>query len=237
MSTTSESGFGARLRHAQDIVSFITSFAGYSPPRTQESVAGMNTLVTSIVASNNTSMSQKNAYALAVSQRVNAFRKTPASVERLLPLIMGAVESQYGKTSIEYKTIAAIAKRMRSTRLIRPPVDPSDPESAVTVSSSEQSYGSMTQFFNDLKTSLTGFTGYNPSNTSIKLAALNTLSTALTTLNNTVATSLLNLKNARSARDLAYTDLKDRVKRIKAYVKAQYGVASNEYKMVKGIKV
>jgi hypothetical protein len=31
--------------------------------------------------------------------------------------------------------------------------------------------------------------------------------------------------------------LQDRVQRIKAYVKSQYGVASTEYNLVKGIKV
>jgi len=237
MSTSSESGFGPRLRNAQDILSYISGFTGYSPPRTQESVAGFGTLLTSIITANTTGATFKNTYAMAVSQRVNAFRGVPGSVEKLLPLIMGATESQFGRSSVEYKSVAAIVKRMRASRLIRPPVDPAHPESAVVVSSSENSYGSMTQFFNDLKTTLTGFTGYNPSNASIKLAALNTLSTALTTLNNAVATALLNLKNARSARTTAYDDLKDRVKRIKAYVKAQYGTSSNEYTLIKGINV
>ena len=43
MASTSETTFGAKLRNAQDLVTYITGFVGYVPPRTQETVASMIT--------------------------------------------------------------------------------------------------------------------------------------------------------------------------------------------------
>lgn len=234
--STSESGFGPRLRHAQDILSYISGFPGYNPPRAQESAAGFSAFLADLVTINADETAQLNAYTMAVSQRQLSFNG-PDGINKLLAPIVGAVQSQFGKTSIEYKTVANIVRRMRTTKLIRPPVDPAHPEEALAISSSEKSYGSMTHFFNRLKTSLAGFTGYNPSNAGIKLLALDTLAASLTVLSNAVAAALLSLKNARSIRLEAYADLKERVQRIKAYVKAQYGTGSNEFKLIKGIKV
>jgi len=126
---------------------------------------------------------------------------------------------------------------MRSTKLVKPPVDPNAPAQSKIISQSEHSYGSMTQFFNDIISTLGQFTGYNPTNTAIKIAGLQATATQLTTLNNTVAQKIQALKIARASRQSSYTDLRDRVQRIKSYVKAQYGINSNEYKLIKGIKI
>jgi hypothetical protein len=45
MSSTTESSFGAKLRRAQDLLTYIQGFAGYTPPRTQESATGFQTLI------------------------------------------------------------------------------------------------------------------------------------------------------------------------------------------------
>ena len=95
----------------------------------------------------------------------------------------------------------------------------------------------MTQMFNDIISTVGQFTGYNPTNATIKIAGLQAISTQLTTLNNTVAQKIQVLKTARATRQNLYTDLKDRVQRIKSYVKAQYGLNSNEYKLIKGIQI
>ena len=237
MSAQTENSFGAKLRRAQDLLTFITGFTGYNPPRAQESVAGFTTFLNTIVTTNATESQQQQNYKAAVDQRQAAFLKTPGSIDKILVPIRGAVEAQYGKKSTEAVAIAAIIKSMRSTSLVRPPADPNNPTQEQTVSQSERSYGSMTQHFNDIINTLTQFTGYNPTNNAIKIAGLQATATQLTTLNNNVAAKTLALKTTRANRIAIYDDLKERTQRIKAYVKAQYGNNSVEYNMIKGISI
>lgn len=237
MPSTSENSFGARLRRAQDLLTFISGFTGYTPPRTQESVASFTTLVNSIVTTNASETSLQQNYKAAVDVRQAAFIKTPASVDKLLAPIRGAVEAQFGKKSTEAGAIGAIIKTMRATKLIQLPPDPSTPTVQNSISQSERSYGSMTQYFNDIINTLTQFTAYNPTNVAIKIVTLQTTALQLTTLNNSVATKIQVLTTARVSRQSLYTDLKDRAQRIKSYVKAQYGTSSNEYNLIKGIKI
>lgn len=237
MASTSENTFGAKLRNAQDLLNFIQGFAGYAPPRTQESVASMTSLIASIVTANSTTASNQQQYKTATAARQAAYKGTNGSIEKLLPSIKGAVEAQFGKKSPETASIGAQIKTMRSNKLVKSPTDPTKQTQEKTVSQSERSYGSMVQAFNNIIASLQQFSGYNPSNANLKVAALQTTATNANALNNTVAQKTLALKNAKANRDTLYADLKDRVQRIKSYVKAQYGIASNEYKLIKGLKI
>lgn len=81
----------------------------------------------------------------------------------------------------------------------------------------------MTQFFNDIVNTLTQFPAYNPSTDTLKIAALQLTASQLTILNDNVAQKVLQLKSTRASRQNLYSDLKDRVQRIKSYVKSQYG--------------
>jgi len=237
MASISENTFGAKLRRAQDLLNYIQGFTGYNPPRVQESIAAFTTLINSIISTNANESSVQQQYKTAVDLRFAAFKGTNSSVEKLLAPIKGAVEAQFGKKSTEAISVSAIIKKMRSTKLVKPPVDPNVPAQSKTISQSEHSYGSMTQMFNDIISTLGQFTGYNPTNTTIKITGLQATATQLTTLNNTVAQKIQALKTARTSRQSSYTDLKERVQRIKSYVKAQYGINSNEYKLIKGIKI
>jgi len=237
MANTEAKTFGTKLRNAQDIVSYTQGFIGYAPPRTQENVASMSTLITSIVTTNNTIASTQQQYALAVTNRQNAYHGPATSIDKLLAQIKGAVDAQYGKTSKESTSIASQVKAMRSTRLIKLPADPTKGTQETTISRSEQSYGAIIQSFNNIISSLQQFTAFNPSNAAIKVTALQATAANITTLNNTVAQKIQVLKANQTTRNTLYADLKDRVQRIKAYVKSQYGVNSTEYGMIKGLNV
>ena len=240
MASTSENTFGSILRRAQDLLTYILGFVGYNPPRAQESTAGMTTLINSIIAINATESSQYANYRSAVDARQIAFINRPGSIDKLLSPIKGAVDAQYGKKSAEAIIINSIIKKMRSTKLPKTPSSttvPTEASLAKVISQSERSYGSMTQSFNDIINSLTQFVGYNPTNNSLKVASLQTTATQITALNNAVAQKIQLLNATRSGRHVFYSDLKDRVQRIKSYVKAQYGTSSPEYKLIKGIKI
>ena len=237
MASSIESSYGAKLRKAQDLLTYIQSFAGYAPPRTQESVAGFTALITSISTSNTTTANSLQQYKSAVASRQNAYKGTATSIDKLLSPIKGAVDAQFGKKSPESAAIASQIKTMRATKLVKLPTDPTKTEQEKTVSQSERSHGSIVQNFNNLINTLQQFSGFNPSNNNLKIATLQTTSAQVTTLNNTVAQRIVTLKTAQSSRAALYADLNDRVQRIKSYVKAQYGIKSNEYSLIKGIKI
>jgi hypothetical protein len=231
----SEMSFGARLLRAQNLHSYITNFVGFTPPRTQESATAFGDLL-AIVSDANIAMSNaKQNYNTATTQRFDAFRNNANSVFKLLPIIRGAVEAQYGKSSLEFKQIDGAIKIIRNNKIVR--IAATETTEASTISLSEQSYGSSTQYFTNLVNNLTQLTGYNPSNATIKIPALQALLTHINSLNMQVATSYQAMSSSRNARNIAYTDLKDRASRIKAYTKGNYGTTSPEYKLVKGLSI
>jgi hypothetical protein len=237
MTNTTENSFGARLHRAQDLINYIQGFTNYAPPREQESLANFTTLINSIVSTNGSESSVQHQFKSAVNLRQAAFKGTSKSVEKLLAPIKGAVESQYGKNSTESEAVTSIINNMRSTKLVKPPIDPNAPKKTKTISQSERSYGSMTQMFNNMISTMGQFTDYNPTNDAIKISGLQATATQLTTLNNTIAQKIQALQIARASRQTQYADLQERVQRIKSYVKAQYGINSNEYKLIKGIRI
>lgn len=235
MPSKSETSFGARLLKAQNLATFITSFNNYTPPREEESVVNFNNLLNSVVTLNKDETTNQQNYNTAVAARYNAFREDPDSVFKILAPLRGIIQAQYGKDSLEVKKVATIIAKLRAGKLIKKPATEDTPE--VSVSQSEQSYGSSTQFFSDLVQTLGTFAGYNPSNTALQLGTLQTFLTKLNTLNQSVASSYQTLKNLRNDRRKSYIDLSDRVNRIKAYVKGNYGTQSQEYQLIKGIIV
>lgn len=237
MASSSETSFGARLLRAKNLATFINNFSGYNPPRTEESVSGFNALIADIEAINTKESQQQQNYTTAVHLRQDAFKKKTGSIDKLLSPIKGAVDAQFGKNSTEAKAITSIVNTMRATTLIKAPADPNANKAAQSVSQSERSYGSMTQYFKDIISTLSQIAGYNPSNAALKVANLQTLAAQLDALNADVAKSIQPLQVSRNSRIQLYSELKDRAQRIKAYVKAEYGINSTEYSQVKGLNI
>lgn len=233
MPSSSETSFGARLLRGKTLCNYIGNFGSYNPPRTQETVADFNILLDDITAINATESSLQQNYNTAVNNRYDAFRTDTISVFKLLAPIRAAVEAQFGKGSTEFNQIDSIVKTIRSSKLIRKPATDTTPET--TISRSEQSYGSSTQYFNNIINTLSQLPNYNPSNVNIQVASLQTFTTQLDTLNTQVTTTYQNLRTSRHKRLDYYNELSERGKRIKAYVKANYGVESQEYTLIKGL--
>lgn len=237
MTSISENTFGAKLRNAQDLVNIIQGFTGYTPPRTQETVANMNILINSIITANTSTANTSQQYKSAVTARQVAYRGTSTSIEKLLSPLKGAIDAQYGKKSPESHSITNSIKTMRSTKLVKLPIDPTKENQVNAVSQSERSYGSIIQSFGNIIASLQQFKDFNPSNSNIKITALQATVTQVTTLNNNVAQRIQALKTSQTSRNALYAELKDRGQRIKSYVKAQYGNNSTEYNLIKGLKL
>lgn len=235
MASKSEESYGARLLRANNLLSYISNFTNYAPPRAEEKVADFGNLLQVVATANATESSLKQNYNTAVTNRHKSFRTETNSIFKLLPPIRAAVEAQYGKKSTEFNQIDSIVKNIRNSKIIHIAATETTPES--TISRSEQSYGSTTQYFNNLINTLTQFHNYSPSNINIQIATLQAFATQIDSLNTQVASTYQALRSSKATRNTHYADLSDRVSRIKAYVKANYGVQSQEYTLIKGLSV
>lgn len=235
MASKSETSFGARLRQAQDLATYIAGFANYSPPRPEETLDDFQKLLNTLVEANSNVNTALQNYNTAVTNRYKAFRQDDLSLFKLLAPIRGVILAQYGKESIEANQANTIISKIRASKLIKTPATDTTPE--IKISQSEQSYGSSTQFFNDLINTLQTFRDYKPSKTELQLPQLQAFQTNLDNLNNAVATNYQKNKQTRETRRTLYEELADRAARIKAYVKGNYGTQSPEYTLIKGLKI
>jgi hypothetical protein len=163
------------------------------------------------------------------------FRTDQISVVKLVAPIRGAVSALFGKNSVEMQQIDVLADKIRGNKLIR--IAATDTVDEHTISQSEKSYGSSTQYFKDLVTTLQTFPTYDPSRVELKVANLLTFIGQLDALNSQANTSFQLMKAAKATRRDIYTELNDRTQRIKSYVKSQYGTSSQEFILIKGIKI
>lgn len=232
MASQSEKSFGARLRKLQDLVEYIKGWENYQPPRNEESLTELEKLIQSIGTINTSETTKQQKYSTNVKIRQDFYIKKSDSFMKLLVPVRAAVEAQFGKTNTEAKQVGAIVKKMRDTELVKLPADPTTNTAEKMISQSERSYGSMTQYFNDLITTIAGFSTFKTSNPEISLTALQKKLEDATAANNAVATSLQEIQSVRRSRKELYDDLAERIKRIKAYTKSQYGIKSPEYQSV-----
>lgn len=235
MSSSSENSFGARLRRAQDLATYIVRFPNYNPPRSEEMPEEFNVFLNTINQANIDIVSIRQNYNTAITMRYNLFRKDNNCLIKMLAPLRGYVLAQYGKNSIEFNQIDAIITKIRSGKVIKTLA--SDGTTETKVSQSEQSYGSLTQYFGELVIILQGFKDYNPSRNELQITNLQKFLANINTLNNTAAVTYQSLKTNRDARQKSYKELHDRAQRIKAYIKANYGTSSTQYNLVKGMKI
>jgi len=104
----------------------------------------------------------------------------------------------------------------------------------------EQSFADIANRFDELNKVLGGIVGYDPTNADLKLLAMTTLQTSFETKNKDMnelhgELSLL-IRERKNIYD-GENGLRERMKAIKAAVRAQYGSKSEEYDAVKGIRV
>lgn len=260
MPNFSEKTFGAKLLSAQTLVQTLQTFNGYAPPKPEDSVASLQNLLNDINEANDNETDEKNSYTQAVQARQDAFWKSDDSVAKLLSPIRASIEAQYDKNSHEYRNILKIIRALRSHRRLSKstsakaqqptPINENDPiqnnNSAnnissesfeKTISQSERSYGSLHRHFADLILTLEKLNNYDPSNQKLKPANLKIFLTTLETFHNTVIDKYNALRTQRNERLRLYEDLQTRVKRVKAYIKANYGLTSAEYEAIKAIEI
>lgn len=231
MNANTERGYGARIGNAQKLVQALESFSNYQSAKPELSIAGINQQIAVIQNLNNEVASKKQAYSLAVENRLKVFVKNPDSIEKMLSPINAIVKVTYGKQAKESLDVAHIIKKMRGKNIVKS----RDPE-VNTISQSYQSYNSKIQFFADLMVNVSASgTDYNPINPKLSVTSLKALYDAAVTANKNVVYSHAQFVLINEKRIKAYDLLTQNGFRVKENVKAQYGNQSVEYRLIKSL--
>jgi hypothetical protein len=234
MASTSEATWGAKVANAETLATYLQSFTAYAPPNPQMSVTNYQTAIATAKTLNQNTATALQVWSAAIDARQQIFFKAADSLKKILSPIGATVRASFGKTSKQAADIAAIINKIRGEKIKTQKKD----SSGEFISQSERSYGSITQSFADIITTLQGYgTGYNPINAAITIVALQAKLTAINTANTNVASAYSQLKQKRDNRLASYTDLSQITQKIKDAVKSQYGQVSTEYVLIKGLKV
>lgn len=241
MASNSEVTFGAKIANASKISANLKTFVGYQEPTKDTSIVNYDALITAITTENTGVATKKADYSAAVEVRQKVFFKDNDCVLKVLSPVTSAVRSKLGKTAKPVTDITALVVKIRGIKKAKGK-DPKPEEAGKvpkdTVSQSERSYGSMTQNFSDIVSTLATLgTEYAPVNAAHKLPALTAKVASIKTANDSATTTFAALKTGFDNRAKQYADLNERTQRIKEAVKSQYGVASTEYTLIRGLTV
>ncbi|MEP6676862.1 MAG: hypothetical protein ABJA78_17000 [Ferruginibacter sp.] len=236
MKKISESSFGTHLANAQNLATVLAGFNNYQASMPTASLDYFNQLIASIRAANNASAIGRHELSLATEKRQQLFSRHQQSIKKLLSPIGAAIRSQYGLRSKEAADFSAKLKNMRGKRVGKKTavmVDGKEQETK-SISVSHAGVGTITQHFADMISVIGQLQpAFNPVNKDISMEKLQDTHNNLLTVNNSLASSHAEWIRARLVRDEQYLQLKESVKLIKESVKAQYGLHSTEYTIIK----
>ena len=234
MSSNSRASYSSRLTNAEKMVEDLNTFTDFNSGDADLTAAAIQTR-TAGLREIQTQHTQKHFdYSQAAFNRRKFFDKEDNSISKLLSPIGANIRGKFGKDSQEYKEVKALIQKIRGQRRIKV----TENSGAETISRSEKSFGSQTIYFGDLITLLIKFdSGYNPMNSRIKIDALQSVLNDATANNNIVSNRLARYNPLISQRRNGFQELSDVADRVIDMVSSQYGIASPEYKMVKGLKI
>lgn len=233
MTKSNEVTFGTKINNAEVMLSHLKNFTGYAPLNPQDSTVALEKLITDIRTVNNTEANKLQTYTLAVDVRQKLLDKENDSLKKIITPINGYIKGMYGNNSKEASSLNEQISKIRGTKAKKPKTNADEK----TISTSQQSYASLTQAFADLIASLQALSpAYNPPNEAIKLPKLLEKLTDIQQSNNQVAAISGELTKVRKERNELYATLKESALRIKEAIKSQYGMKSTEYGLVKGLR-
>lgn len=234
MNSKSKASYSSRLTEAEKMVEFLNTFAAYEPG--DEDLKPASLLADTIdLHSIQTDHTTKHFnYTQAANERRKYFDKAENSIAKLLSPIGAYVKAKMGKTSQEYIEVMNLIRKIRGEKNI--PI--SENSNTETISRSEKSFGSRLIYFGDIITLLTNFNAsYYPSRTEIQVDKLQTVLNRAIDETNKVSAKLAVFKPVIQTRAEGFEALSAKVQRIKDMVKAQYGLNSSEYNLIKGLKI
>ncbi|MEP6677031.1 MAG: hypothetical protein ABJA78_17850 [Ferruginibacter sp.] len=241
MKKLQERTLGTRLSNAQDFATKLAGFKNYRALGPNTTLEHFNQLLSLIQQSNNASASGKLSWSMAVDQRQQLFSDDAKSIRRLLAPINAAVKAQYG---IRSKAATEVRSRVKSLRGIRANAIAlkakvaGDTTTDKRISVSHQAMGSIAKSFADVVTIIGELSpAFDPTDTDLSVNSLRQKHAKIEEVGQRMSNGYAAWKTALAGRDQHYAELFDCSLHIKEVVKAQYGVSSTEYSLIKSIRL
>ncbi len=233
MGKTNEKTFGTKINSAETLLSHLKSFTNFKPLNAQDNVSFLEEAITDLRNTYNAKTNDEQVYTLAVDIRQKLLNTDENSLKKIITPINAYIKAMYGKNSKEASSINEQILKIRGNKNAKS----KETETTKTVSTSQQSYASLTQAFENLITSLQVLKPeYTPTNNSISIEKLKEMlqkiQEATAQINNVTAS----LSKNRDENSTKYNILKESCLRIKNAVKSQYGNSSTEYILIKSLK-
>ncbi|MDN3676034.1 hypothetical protein QWY90_01770 [Flavobacterium paronense] len=235
MNSKSRASFSSRLTEGEKLIEYLNTFTNYNPGEAELTAAAFQTQTTELHAVQEEHTTKHFDYSKAALDRRKLFDKDDESISKLLPPIRANVRGKLGSDSQQYHDIRTLVLKIRGQGRR---INITENSKETTISRSEKSYGSQLIYFGDIITLLTKFgDNYKPINDKISLSKLQDLLNNATFATNNVSQKLAVYKPLIASRQKGFIQLSATAKRIKDMILSQYGLDSNEYKMVKGLNI
>ena len=225
----SERTFGDILARAYRLYEAILQMLGFAPADADIMPPAFLTFLDSVDAKNNTVAATKQEWSMALKNRIELYFGIEGIKKRASYVI--AYCRSRSDLKKEAELIYRICKKIQNYKKPKPEQD----EKKRILG--EQSYGDFVKLLGDLIEAVKQVPAYTPPNTLIKVVNLETFRTSLLAINKTIGEKYYEYSIKTKERLAMYVTLKDKMNRIKASVKSQYGLNSNEYNSIKGIRV
>ncbi|WP_162127035.1 hypothetical protein [Flavobacterium phycosphaerae] len=233
--SNSKASFSSRLTEGEKLIEFLNTLSGYDPGDEALTATAFQAQTNALRVVQEQHTSKHHDYSKAALDRRRLFEKEANSISKLLPPIRANISARLGATSQQYHDIKTLILKIRGQGR-RITITENSTEN--TISRSEKSFGSQLVYFGDMITLLTNFgPEYAPINESIKISKLQSLLSSATNATNNVSQKLAVYKPLIATRRDGFKQLSATAKRIKDMVLSQYGIDSQEYNLVKGLKI
>lgn len=233
MAKTYENTFGTRIKSAEDTVIIISSFTDFKPLVPEDAPAEITKLITELKTTDAAEATVLQTYSVNTDLRTKLITKDADSLKKSISPIRAYLQAIFDKEDKQYTNVNNILNQITG---FKPVKDKKSPDEK-SISTSQQSYASLTQVFSDLIATLQTLNPpYKPTNDNITIEKLKEKQQAIAQANTTVTTSQNTLKDARTLRNDLALELSKRLKRIKKSVQSQYGNASTEYGKLKSYR-
>jgi len=236
MSSNSQSSFASRLGKAKTLQTIVAGFTNYVAPVPTASVATLTQTITDVETLQQQYNTAKSDYTTKTKERKKIFYENSDSLEKRLSPIRTFIEALKGKDSTELIQITSLVNKIRGN-VTKTASSNSESETA-TISQIERSYASRLANFKNIIDILTSLgEEYAPPNALITIEALQTFALAAADSTTAVDVCLSVYKPIINQRKDLYDTLRQQTQSIKNFIKAQYGIQSNEYSQVKKLTI
>lgn len=233
MASTSENTFGMRIKNAEDTMLILNSMADFKPLVPEDTPAEVSKLINELKTVDQAEAVALQNFSVNAATRKNLILTDATSLKKMVSPIRSYLQAMYGKADQQFINLNKILNQITG---FKPGQEKKNPDEK-SISTSQQSFASLTQVFSDLIATLQTLNpAYTPPNENITLAKLQEKFQVITQINSQGTVLLDALNTMRQKRNGLFEDLSTRLKRIKKSVQSQYGNSSAEYGKLRGYR-